>query len=323
LLDSIASSKFQTDWGSRGLSSSSGAFDPDSYAKGSVFALGTTGVAETFWNEHRPVTAFPMWTSIVPWTRLDSLGHIHEVLAGDAYHQQTESVPEQTWSSAGLVSAAARGLLGLRIDSVSNQIAFSPHMPPGWHEVTVRNVRMQHAALDLQMQHDEENIALTVTNRGRPASFVFDPQIPLGAHLVGSECGDHRLPASMERNAHDEHARLAFTASQGTVQCAIRFQGGIEVIAPDLVPVLGNASTGTKITGVELRNKSLIVDADVNRAEAAPFEIKTPWKPTSIDGGTIRQIAGNLYQIDLDRSEITSDAFGYAHCRAVVRFEAE
>jgi glycogen debranching enzyme len=320
LLEKIASSKFQTDWGSRGLSSSSDAFDPDSYAKGSVFALSTTGIAETFWNEHRPATAYPIWAAIVPWTQLDSLGHIHEVLAGDAYHQQTESVPEQTWSSAGIISAAARGLLGLRIDSVSNQISFSPHMPPEWHEVTVRNVRMKQTEMDLQMHRSEETITLMVTNRGRSASFVFDPQLPLGARLLGSQCDNRRLAASLERNAHDQHARLAFMAPQGTTHCSIRFQGGVEVMSPHLVPLLGSPSTGIKITAVDLSDTSLTVEADVNNAGAASFEIETPWKSASVEGGTIRQIAGDLYQVDLDRGGITPDPFGYSHHRAVIHF---
>ena len=320
LLDRIASSKFQTDWGSRGLSSNSGAFDPDSYAKGSVFALSATGIAETFWNEHRPATAFPIWASIVPWTRLDSLGHIHEVLAGDAYHQQTESVPEQTWSSAGLISAAVRGLLGLHIDSVSNQISFSPHIPPEWHEVTVRNVRVRNAALDLQIRRGEESTDLTVTNRGQSTSFTFDPQVPLGARLLGSQCGDRRVTASIERNAHDQHTRLAFAAPQGTTHCGIRFQGGVELITPDLVPLLGNRSTGIKITDVSLKDNLLIVEADVNGAGEASFEIHTPWKSSSVEGATIHQIAGNLYRVDIERAGTASDSFGYVHRRAVVHF---
>jgi glycogen debranching enzyme len=320
LLHKIASSDFQTDWGSRGLSSSSGAFDPDSYAKGSVFALSTTGIAETFWVEHRPVTALPIWTSIVPWTHLDALGHIHEVLAGDSYRQQTESVPEQTWSSAGFISAAVSGLLGLHIDSVSNQITFSPHLPPQWREIAVRNVRMQNAALDLRMQRSEDSIDLTVTNRARPALFVFDPQIPLGARLLGAQCGNHRLAASIERNAQDEHARLAFTAMQGTGRCSIRFQGGVEVIPPQVTPHLGDRSTGIKITSVDLRDHSLTVEADVNGAQTT-FDFETAWRPASVDGGTIRQIDGNLYRVDLGREERAPDSFGYTHRSAVVHFE--
>lgn len=322
LLDKIASSTFQTDWGSRNLASDSAVYDPNSYAKGSVFALGTTNIAETFWNEHRPTTALPIWTAVVPWTRLDSLGHIHEVLTGDAYYQQTESVPEQTWSSAGIIASAVTGLLGLRVDSVSNKITFSPHIPPEWRKLTIRNIRRQHTAIDLHIQRDDENISLTVTNRGPTADFVFDPQLPLGAHLLGSECGNRRLTASLERNAQDQHARLAFAAPPGKVQCAIRYQGGVDVIVPNVVPLLGNPSTGLKITDVELSKNNLTVKADVNKAGAASFEIKTPWKTESVEGGAIRQIGGELYRIDLHRDGSTADAFGYSHRSAVIHFES-
>lgn len=320
LLDRIASSKFQTDWGSRGLSSSSEAFDPDSYAKGSVFALSTTGIAETFWIEHRPVTALPIWRSIVPWTQLDAVGHLHEVLAGDSYRQQTESVPEQTWSSAGFISAAVSGLLGLHIDSLSSQITFSPHLPHGWRDIVLRNVRMQDAAFDLRVQRSEDSIDLTITSRARPASFVFDPQIPLGASLLGADCGNHRLGASIERNAQDEHAHLAFSAVQGTERCSIRFQGGVEVVPPQITPHLGDPSTGIKITSVELRNNSLIVEADVND-ERTSFDIETAWRSASVDGGTIRQIARNLYRVELDRDEKAPNPFGYTRRRAVIHFD--
>jgi hypothetical protein len=96
-------------------------------------------------------------------------------------------------------------------------------------------------------------------------------------------------------------------------------------MSPHLVPSLGSPSTGIKITAVELPNNSLsdnslIVEADVNDAGAASFEIETPWKSASVEGGTIRQIAGNLYQVDLDRGGIAPDSFGYSHHRAVIHF---
>jgi hypothetical protein len=203
---------------------------------------------------------------------------------------------------------------------MSNQIAFSPHLPPEWREITVRNVQMQHAALDLHMQRSEDSIDLTVTNRARPALFVFAPQIPLGARLLGAHCGSHRLAVSMERNAQDEHARLGFTAAQGTTHCSVRFEGGVEVVPPQVTPHVGDRSTGIKITAVDLRDHSLLVEADVNGARSS-FDIKTAWRSASVDGGTIRQIAGHLYRVDLDRGERRPDSFGYIHRRVVVHFE--
>jgi glycogen debranching enzyme len=83
VLDQLASSDFETDWGTRGRASSSNTYEPNSYANGSVWAVSTASVASAFWSEHRPATALPIWSALVPWSSLDSLGHMHETLAGD------------------------------------------------------------------------------------------------------------------------------------------------------------------------------------------------------------------------------------------------
>jgi len=95
VLDQIAGADFQTDWGTRSKAESDPTYDPNSYAGGSVWGLGTSGVASTYWSEHRPATALPIWSALIPWSSLDSPGHLHEVLAGDFYHEEVESVPEQ------------------------------------------------------------------------------------------------------------------------------------------------------------------------------------------------------------------------------------
>src|SRR3984957_17365310 len=141
-LDQVASSDFETDWGARGVAASSPRFDPDSYASGSVSPVGTGAVASAFWSEHRPYTAFPIWRTLIPWGTLDSMGHMHELLTGDFYHQQVESVPEQTWSSAALLSSAVKGLLGLERDAQANSLKFSPHLPANWDSISVRNVKV-------------------------------------------------------------------------------------------------------------------------------------------------------------------------------------
>ncbi len=242
------------------------------------------------------------------------------MLAGDYYHQQTESVPEQTWSSAGFISAATRGMLGIRVDSVSNKITFSPHVPPEWREVKIRNVRMQHAVLDINILRDEQSIRLGVANRGQSVSFVFEPQIPLGARLLGAQCGGNRVNSSLERHAQDEHVRLAFITLEATTDCSIQFRGGIEVIPPRTVPLPGNASNGIKITAVMLNDRALIVDADVDDEGSKSLKIRTRWLPLSVKGGTIRIIEKNLYTVEMDRGEITPDRFNYSHRRVVIHF---
>jgi glycogen debranching enzyme len=82
VLNELASADFQTDWGTRGKAASDPTYDPNLYSSGSVWALATGTVARAFWAEHRPATAFPIWRALVPWSTLDSLGHMHELMGG-------------------------------------------------------------------------------------------------------------------------------------------------------------------------------------------------------------------------------------------------
>ena len=319
LLDKIASSNFETDWGARGLASTSPDFDPNSYAKGSVFALGAASTAETFWSAHRPVTAFPIWSALIPWTQLDSLGHIHEVATGDFYHQQTESVPEQTWSSAGLISSAVDGLLDLHIDSIAKQLTFAPHLPSEWRDVSVNNVRVGGTTLGLVVSTDDQHVSITVTNNGGAVKMIFDPEIPLGATVSSAECGNRSLNAVPEVNPEDQHARLQFTAGPGSTKCSIAYQGGVTVIPPRTIPHVGDASRGIKIISVTLHQQQLAIEADVNADGPQFVEMRTPWKPGSADGGSVVLESDGLYRIAFNAGG-APDSYGYSHRTVTVEF---
>ena len=129
VLDRLASADFQADWGSREVAASSHDYNPYSYGAGSISALGASAIATSFWRAHRPETALGLWQGIMQWSTLDSPGHLHEVLAGNFFHEETESVPEQTWSSAGLLDCTVRGLLGLEINGGENRLLLAPHLP--------------------------------------------------------------------------------------------------------------------------------------------------------------------------------------------------
>jgi glycogen debranching enzyme len=325
LLKKIASSDFQTDWGARGLSSASHDFDPNAYAKGSIFALGATSLADTFWSAHRPAVAFPIWNAVVPWTQLDSLGHIHEVAAGDLYHQEMESVPEQTWSSAGLITATANGLLGLHVDSIAKELTFAPHMPPEWQRLSVENVRLEDSTLGLDLTAKDQRVAVTVTNHGGTVKVSFAPEIPLGARVLSAECGGRPVKVDpkvdAEVHAEDEHARIQFTAAPGDTRCSIAYDGGVTVIPPRTAPVVGDASKGIKITGVNLRERILTVDADVNAAGPQFVEIRTPWKVLSAESAKISPEGAGLYRVDFNASGQV-DQYGYSHRAVTIRFDA-
>ena len=321
IMDTLASSDFQSDWGTRGVGARSGIFNPRSYSKGSVSALGTAELSATFWLEHRPAVAFALWSAILPWNTLDSLGHLHELLAGDFYHQQVESVPEQTWSSAGLLDGAVRGLLGLEIEGARNRVSFAPHLPPQWDRISVGNVRLPHAVLAFTLKQDLDGADLEIRNQGSTAAVLFQPEIPLGAHLLGAEFEGRAVTARTSESAADEHAQLEIEAPPGSSHCHLRFQGGVSVIPSREAPGLGDPSTQLKLTHVSLSQRVLSVDADVNPSGNAAFTIQTSSKIAAVKGAEIRPLSKVLYEITIQRPSAPGNLFGYAPAHVEIAFE--
>ena len=224
VLDQVASSDFQTDWGTRGKAASDPTYDPNSYASGSVWGLGTAGVASAFWSEHRPATAFPIWSALVAWSSLDSPGHMHETLAGDFYHEEVESVPEQTWSSASFLTAAVQGLLGLRVDGVARHLHFAPHLPPAWNKINLRRIRVGGSEVTLDLAQSAGEMALHIRNEGAPLRTSFEPELPLGAKVRSARVDQREIGATLVQHSQDTHAQVVFDLPRGDVLLRIALQ---------------------------------------------------------------------------------------------------
>jgi len=307
VLDALASPDFETDWGVRTMSAAAAEFDPNSYAKGSVSAFGSASVALALWSQHRSVTAQQIWDGLLPWNTLDSEGHIHEVLAGDFYHPEIESVPEQTWSSAGFYSVTVHGLLGLQIDAARHQLTFAPHLPPEWDHATVTNVRVGEAVLKLQLRRFQDGIELSIENSGPAVSVDFRPDVPLGAadvkaSLEAAEPNLSRLQASVGRVGQDENVATAFTAEKGTTRCRIRFRGGVQVSVPHPELRIGDGNSGLKVAGLSLHGETLSITAYVKQRGDSLVTVRSGWKLISVTGADVESHEGNVYRIALRAS---------------------
>ena len=316
VLDQLASADFQTDWGTRGLAATSNQYDPSSYSRGTVSAAGTSYLASTYWSSHRPVNAFPIWSAIVPWGTLDSMGHMHELLTGDFYHQQVESVPEQTWSSAAFLSAAVHGLLGLERDAKSNRLQLLPHLPARWDSLSASNIQVAGGSVALTLDRVPGGMELRIQNSGRPVPVDFSPEIPFGAQLTGAELEGKSIPARREEHAQDTHAALTFVVPTGSSRCLVRYQGGVEIAVNDAVPLEGEASTGVKIISIAYQEHNLVIEADVARP-GSTIALRTRESPSQVQGGTLTPDTGHWYELRLD----SPPADGYHRVKVVVLFK--
>ena len=317
LLNQLAGADFQTDWGTRGIAASSSQYDPASYSKGSVSAAATAHVASTFWSNHRPFTAFPIWSALLCWGTLDSMGHMHEVVAGDFYHPQVESVPEQTWSSAAFLSAAVHGLLGLQREAKVNQLDFSPHLPGSWDRISVSNIQVSGGSVAMTLARVPQGLKLETENSGGPVELHFSPEIPFGARLDGAELDGKSIAVHNEEHAQDTHAALTFVLPSGKSRCLVRYEGGVWLDVKDPAPLVGDGSKGVKIASVGYKGPNLVVEADVtDQVPGSTIQLGTSQKPLQVHGATLRPLSDGWYDLLLN----PGSAAGYRRVEVVVDF---
>lgn len=321
LLDQLASSSFQTDWGTRGVGDGSAGYDPGSYAKGSVWAVGTASLAEAFWSQHRPVTAMGLWRSLLPWTWLDSLGHMHEVLAGDVYRAQGESVPEQTWSSAGFLDATVHGMLGLDVDALANRITFAPHLPTAWRSVSIENIHLSNASVGLVLERTPEGLTLNIDNPGPACSLVFSPELPLGAYLGAASLGGQPIAVALEHHPQETDARVALTAAHGRSELHIEVQGGVSVIAESPRPKLGQTSAGVRVVGTNLAGNVLTIVADVRSDRESRIQLQTAWGIAKVEGAELTPTGDGVFDLTFPADGDKSSPGPYRRARVTVQFK--
>jgi glycogen debranching enzyme len=200
LVDELASSPYRASWGIRSTPSNSPLYAPDSYARGSVWAIGTADAIMAFYEAGRGEMATALWRDLVPWFALDAPGHMHEVLRGDVFAPERESVPDQSWSSASFLSVAVRGMLGIQVDGAARTLRFAPHLPAGWDSVRVRRIDIAGTDVGLAMRRSPNAIELEIENAGPQMTLIFRPALEKGARVVAMNATEGaQVVASGER----------------------------------------------------------------------------------------------------------------------------
>jgi glycogen debranching enzyme len=216
LLDTLASPQLRAPWGIRSTASDDPLYDPDSYSRGSVWALGTASAVMAFYEGGRPTVATALWRDLVPWFGLDAPGHAHEVLRGDSFVPERESVPDQTWSSAAFLSGAVSGLLGIHLDVGARQLRFAPQMPPEWDSLRVRRINFGATTIGLAMRTSADVVELEVENSGPPLTLQFRPGLANETRVDRVEVSDGSHPGTGAESGSAYEVRVLCPAGRTT-----------------------------------------------------------------------------------------------------------
>jgi len=319
MLDNLSSWRFQADWGTRGLPVGDSGYDPTGYVHGSVSALHTADVAQIFWEQHRPEIAFQIWQALVPWAWLDSPGHMHEVLQGNVYMPQSESVPEQAWSSAGFLTSAVEGLFGLEIKGDSRQVTLAPHLPATWDRAAIRNAPLGNGRLTLSFEQSLNALTVHIENDGERARLLYSPQIPLGAQRLTATQDNKTLAACITTHAQDLHAELQVDIPHGNTEITLHYENGISLILPAAHPTVGEPSSGMKLTSVALAGDTLTLGFDFVPGQANEFEIRTRRTIQNCSNALCKKLSDDRHEISISAGDSKSGS-EYQHKEITIRF---
>ncbi|MGI8771419.1 MAG: MGH1-like glycoside hydrolase domain-containing protein [Acidobacteriaceae bacterium] len=286
-LAALASPVFQTDWGARSYASDSSAYDPDAYAKGSVWAIGTARLAQVFWSQRMPYPAWQTWSALPAWSSLDSLGHLPEVLAGDYYHEEFESVPEQTWSSSGFLSSTIQGLLGIDVDAQKLQLQFAPHLPESWDHLRLERLRFGTSTLSLRVTRKNGELMLDAENAGPLVHLLFSPEIAAGATLSRARWNDKAVPVKLNEQGEETQAHFDLAVPPGNSRLEVRMDGGIAILLQPPRPLLGAASHEPRILHARLDGTTYTITAAVPEGSGETLTLNTPWTIQNVQGASL------------------------------------
>jgi hypothetical protein len=317
ILNQLTSWRFQSDWGTRSVAMGDPGFDPTGYGHGSVWALGTADAAEALWKAHRSTVAWQVWRTLIPWASLDSPGHMHEVLAGDTFHPQLESVPEQSWSSAAFLTTGIQGLFGLEIDSETGAMILAPHLPADWDHAALRNVKVEESVSSFTFQQSLDSLKLHIEHAGTPQHISFRPTIPIGARDVSVNLSGKRVTAQLIPNEEEQEVMIDLTVPPGSTDIDIRFEGAIGIVLPEANPSLGNFSAAMKLNSAVIVGNTLRIEIDAVSGSENTLQLRTQREILSADHAKAVKLSPGVYNLRLVSGP---DRENYQHQQVTVTF---
>jgi hypothetical protein len=148
------------------------------------------------------------------------------------------------------------------------------------------------------MAQSAGEIRLQIENSGEPMQMTFAPQIPLGATLGDVKWARRTISAGIEQHPQDTHARVELTVPHGSSSVTMSHAGGVSIVSPPSPPLVGEASTGLKIVGLQMHSRLLTVELDHARTGAS-FELHTRWRVASARGASVAPVAPDIYRFTI------------------------
>ena len=254
-----------TDWGVRWLSNQHALYDPLSYNNGTAWPFMSGFAAWAQYRHGLPLSGFSIWASVAQLTGLSSPGGVPELMNGDRFLPGEFAVPQQLFSSDGVILPAVRGLLGLETRGLSAganaalQLTFAPSLPADWPFVRFQRYAIGDGHLSGEILQQPSQTILQVSYDGvSPIHVNLMPALPAAARVKGVRLDGKAVKFAIQEFGgfvRVEIEPVILHASQ-KLTLTVEYEGGIGLVPPMPHPQPGERTSSLKILDVGSNTQS-------------------------------------------------------------------
>jgi Glycosyl-hydrolase family 116, catalytic region len=277
VLERLATAQFLSDWGVRSMSLEDPRYSEASYQIGSAWPFMTVAPMLADFHYHNAVQGFSIWTSMTQLRTFNARGAMPESLSGAYYRLLDNGVPHQMFSELVAVPGLVDGVLGMELDVPGRALHLTPHLPPAWPGVTVRQFPFGQGQLNLELHQSLGRLTADLNTTGVPSfDLEFSPALPAGATVVSVTQQGKSVPFKTMDNGSDVHVQVKLASvTKATIE--VRYRGGISVDVPWQPILEGDSSKNLRVLKTAYQNGQFEMLVEGRPELKYEIRLLTPW----------------------------------------------
>jgi Mannosylglycerate hydrolase MGH1-like glycoside hydrolase domain len=323
ILERLSTASFLADWGQRNMSLDDPRYAEGSYHIGSAWPFATAGPLLAQFKYGDTAQAFLTWRGMLALRDFAAPGDTPEVLAGNYYRLLDNAVPHQMFSEISAIPGLVEGILGLDPDVPGRALKWTPRLPPGWPDVSLKAFPFGRDKIDFVL-HQAPGFRTVSIRLGsaRPISLQFSPLLPLGSAVLSVKQDGKPVPYHVEANPSDLHVRVSTSFSAAT-QIEVQFRPGVALEAERLPLLEGDVSRNLRILRTTWTDRRIEITLEGRLGQTYEVRAYTPLKLTAEQGVSSLKDRGNYQALELNPPADSArvDKAGYVRWQVRVRAE--
>jgi len=281
VLERLATAQFLSDWGERSMSLEDPRYDENSYQVGSAWPFFTVAPMLAEFRYHNAVQGFITWMSMTRLRMFNARGAMPESLSGSYYRLLDNGVPHQMFSELAGMPGLIDGVLGLDLDVPGRVLHLTPHLPPAWPDIAVRQFPFGQGQLSIELHQEPGRLTADLNTTGfAPFRLEFSPALPAGATVDSVKQEGKSVPFQTEVNNSDVHVHVALT-SVGKATIEVRYHGGVGVDVPWQPLIEGDSSRNLHVLRTSYENDQFQMQVEGRPDIQYEIRLWTPWRVAS------------------------------------------